>query len=102
MNVYSILHLNITGAGLLKRGISPPERFTNTLRENGGNPLIIIMVRILRSDSKGQNNNLMGKLRIPSMKHEDHCISPDFVSRKNYMNFVKATNLLICIIFLHF
>lgn len=102
MNVYSILHLNITGAGLLKRGVSPPERFTNILREIEGNPLVISMVRILRSDLKGQNNNLTGALRIPSMKHEDHCVSPDFVSRRNYMNVVKATNLLICIIFLHF
>lgn len=35
--------VHITGAGLLKRGVSPAERFTDTLSENEGYSLVIII-----------------------------------------------------------
>ena len=41
--------VHVTGAGLLKRGVSPAESFTNTLSEKEGYPLVIIIkVRIIK------------------------------------------------------
>jgi len=43
--------VHITGAGLLKRVVSPAERFTNALSENEGYSLVtIIKVRVKSSE----------------------------------------------------